>query len=125
MTFLSNQDIARKLESGKPIPAARAANHVQNWPGLYSIWIDNAANLPPPFSPILQENKTTLLYIGKADDLFARLIEQDLNHKNASTFFRGLGAILGFRPGRGSLIGKANENNYGLPHERWTRDRVN
>jgi hypothetical protein len=33
-------------------------------------------------------------------------------HKQPSTVFRGLGAILGYRPPRGSLKGKSNKNNF-------------
>ena len=34
------------------------------------------------------------------------------NHQRPATFFRGIGAILGFLPPKGSLVGKANQNNY-------------
>ena len=54
-----------------------------------------------------------LVYVGKAgDDLYGRLIEQDLRHRRPSTFFRGLGAVLGYRPPAGSLRGKKNQSNY-------------
>jgi len=53
-------------------------------------------------------------YIGVArGSLHQRLVEQDLFHKKGvSTFFRGIGAIPGFRPPVGFLVGKRNQNNY-------------
>ena len=41
-----------------------------------------------------------------------RLVQQDLRHRNPSTFFRGIGAVLEYRPQAGSLRGMANQKNY-------------
>jgi hypothetical protein len=61
----------------------------------------------------LKQQGTLLLYIGIAKgSLFRRLVEQDLRHTGPSTFFRGLGAILGYRPQIGSLTRVSNKNNY-------------
>ncbi|MGH9316984.1 MAG: GIY-YIG nuclease family protein [Thermoanaerobaculia bacterium] len=87
-------------------------------PGYYSIWIDDPVNLPAPYGDYLRERDTTLLYVGIATkSLLERLVEQDLRHKSASTFFRAIGPILGFRPPRGSLIGKKNTRNYTFARE--------
>jgi hypothetical protein len=54
-----------------------------------------------------------LLYIGQAkDSLRKRLVEQELQHRSAATFFRNLGALLGFRPTPGALVDMGNQNNY-------------
>jgi hypothetical protein len=54
-----------------------------------------------------------MLYLGKASgNLQNRLVREDLRHRRASTFFRGIGAILGYVPPRGSLKGKRNQRNY-------------
>jgi hypothetical protein len=35
-----------------------------------------------------------------------------LAHKRPATFFRSLGAVLGYTPTPGSLVGRRNQNNY-------------
>ena len=81
--------------------------------GLYSIYVDRAETLPSPFSDELKRRGTCLLYIGIASkSLQKRLVQQDLRHRSPSTFFRGIGPVLGYRPPVGSLRGKANQRNY-------------
>lgn len=80
--------------------------------GLYAIFVDAAGSLPSPFNSHLLHKQTRLIYIGKADNLRKRLVADDLRHKGPSTFFRGIGAILGYTPPKGSLAGKSNHNNY-------------
>ena len=56
-------------------------------------------------------SKHDLLYIGKASvSLRERLWEEELHHARPATFFRSIGAILGFRPEKGSLYGKDTRN---------------
>jgi hypothetical protein len=82
--------------------------------GLYAVYIDDARNMPGVFRTYLTKKGSRLLYVGKAatQTLHTRLVTQDLQHQKPSTFFRGLGAVLGFRPPRSSLRGKKNQNNY-------------
>ncbi|SJL30493.1 hypothetical protein PGIN_ATCC49417_01171 [Porphyromonas gingivalis] len=40
---------------------------------------------------------------------------QELFAKGHGTFFRSLGALLGHRPEKGSLVGKKNQKNYRFP----------
>ncbi|HEY8749954.1 MAG TPA: hypothetical protein VIM11_18365 [Tepidisphaeraceae bacterium] len=95
------------------VPVSKAIGLVDNGPGLYAIFVDNPKSLPEPFTSMLIRRGTNLLYVGRArDSLSVRLIDQELRHKRPATFFRGIGAILGFRPEPGSLRGKANQNNY-------------
>lgn len=96
-----------------------AEQNVPSFPGLYSIYIDHADALPMPFSGELTHRATRLLYVGKATkNLRTRLIEQDLRHRRgASTFFRSLGAILGYLPPVGSLRGKARPYNFKFGRE--------
>lgn len=94
-------------------PAARAEVLVPESPGLYSIFVDDAAALPLRFSTILQQRETKLIYCGMAStSLRERLVDQDLRHRAPSSFFRSLGAVLGFRPAFGSLRGMKNQCNY-------------
>ena len=94
-------------------PAKNAEFIVPKRSGNYSIFIDEPASFPTPFDSLLQQRNTNLIYIGIASkSLFKRLVKQDLCHKGPSTFFRGIGPILGFRPPRGSLLNKKNQRNY-------------
>lgn len=106
--------VLRRLTTGAPlVPAPQAMSVAPAAPGLYAIFVESAASLPAPFSSILAERKTTLIYIGKAgDSLRRRLCEEELRHKRRATFFRSLGAVLGYRPVPGSLAGRKNGKNY-------------
>ena len=86
---------------------------IPNDPGLYAIRIKNPAVLPREFSNELTRRNETLLYVGIASkSLQERLWGQELHHEKAATFFRSIGAVLGFVPPKGSLKGKSNQNNY-------------
>jgi hypothetical protein len=87
-------------------------NLIPTQPGLYCIRIDNANNLPKPFSTHLQNRNHNILYIGIATTSLRQRIGQELWAKGHGTFFRGLGAVLGYRPPAGSLINKKNKKNY-------------
>ena len=101
------------LTTGELISAKAAGNNLPHKPGLYAIFIDDPHSLPEPFAAYLKKQNMNLIYVGKTtDSLFSRLFEQDFRHKSPSTFFRAIGPILGYRPPKGSLSGKANQNNY-------------
>lgn len=88
-------------------------NLVPNLPGLYCIRIKEPNNIPKPFSNILINRKHNILYIGIASQsLMKRFLNQELRAKGHGTFFRSIGAILGYRPEKGSLLTKANKKNY-------------
>ena len=84
-------------------------NSVPTVSGLYCIKLRKGVPLPGKYGKIREDG---IIYIGKADVLRERLWEEELNHLRPATFFRGIGAILGFLPSKGSLVGKANQNNY-------------
>jgi len=78
--------------------------------------------MPSPFYKELLKRNTTLIYIGIATkSLSTRLYQQELQHQNPATFFRSLGAVLGYRPEPGSLYGKTNQNNYTFSSENTRR----
>ena len=105
IAFLSSEKDALHVQS--------AILKVDRKPGLYSIFVDDATSLPDPFRSLLVSGGNRLLYIGRArDSLYQRLIEEELRHKKAATFFRGIGALLGFSPPSGSLREKKNKKNY-------------
>lgn len=104
----SDRELTSAIDAQTTVPAA---------PGLYAIFVDVASSLPFPFNSYLRAKQARLIYVGKADNLLKRLVAQDLRHIGPSTFFRGIGAVLGFTPPRGSLIGKRNKNNYRFGHQ--------
>ena len=82
--------------------------------GIYCIQIKDKNRLPERFNEILSERNHNILYFGIAKNLKERL-EQELFAKGHGTFFRSLGALLGYRPEKGSLVGKKNQKNYRFP----------
>lgn len=111
-------DLIKSFSVAKQVSAALAADVIPSRPGYYSIWIDDPDNLPQLYADWLRADETKLIYVGIATkSLLRRLVEQDLQHKSPSTFFRGIGPILGYRPVKGSLVGKSNQNNYKFSKE--------
>ena len=100
--------------TGELIPATEAETWVPEAHGLYSIHIDDARNLPSPFSDYMISRKHDMLYLGKAARSFfsKRLVKNDLRHKGHGSFFRSLGAVIGYTPEPGSLVNKKNRTNY-------------
>lgn len=81
--------------------------------GMYCIRLKEGCRLPSKFQAILDSRTHNILYIGIATkNLKIRLLNQELRHKGHGTFFRGIGAVLGFLPPKGSLRNKRNQNNY-------------
>lgn len=82
-------------------------------PGVYVIRIRDIKKLPHVFSKVLNERKHNILYIGiSKDSLKKRLWRNELHVKGHGTFFRSLGAVLGYLPEAGSLKGRPNRYNY-------------
>ncbi len=82
-------------------------------PGLYCVRIKDIKKLPTPFSTELEERNHNIVYIGIAtQSLNVRMLNQELRAKGHGTFFRSLGAVLEFRPPKGSLTEKKNKRNY-------------
>ena len=82
-------------------------------PGLYAIKIKDVNDLPSPFCDELVKRNHNLLYIGMASDsLLQRFWNEELHNEKPATFFRSIGAILGYRPVKGSLVDNENKKNY-------------
>ena len=93
--------------------ASSVNNLVLHKPGLYCIRIRNVKNLPSPFYKELAARKHNIIYIGIASkNLKKRFLNQELRANGHGTFFRSIGAVLGFRPPKGSLTNKKNKKNY-------------
>ncbi|GAA2199950.1 winged helix-turn-helix domain-containing protein [Sinomonas flava] len=86
---------------------------VPNAPGIYAIPVVAAGALPEPFRSYALGRDDRLIYVGQAKtSLRKRLVDQELRARGHGTFFRTMGAVLGYRPPRGSLVGMANQRNY-------------
>lgn len=95
-----------ELENGLKVP---------DCPGVYCVKLREGATFPKEFGPLREDR---IIYIGQASgSLRKRLWEQELNHKSAATFFRSIGAILGYLPPKGSLVNKENKKNYKFSNE--------
>ncbi len=85
--------------------AKEANGKVPDTPGYYAIFVDGE-HLPDRLQKYKKcvVHRSGLLYIGIATkSLHNRLVRQELQCRGAATFFRSLGAILGYRPKRSSL----------------------
>ena len=81
--------------------------------GLYSLRLKEKCILPQPFRQFLSEREHPIVYVGKAQGQTLKVrLGQELYAKGHGTFFRSIGAVLGFLPEPGSLYGKSNQNNY-------------
>lgn len=91
----------------------QAEKSLSCWPGIYAMFLDSPDSLPEPFAGIQERQPDKPIYIGKASSsIQKRCHDQDLRHKSAATFFRTIGAVLGYTPPRGSLVKAKNKNNY-------------
>jgi hypothetical protein len=94
----------------RSVPEAFAS--IPHEPGLYALRLKKGSRLPAVFQGHLNRRGHNLLYIGIASQsLYTRLM-QELRAKGHGTFFRSLGAMLGYQPPRGSLVHKANKRNF-------------
>jgi hypothetical protein len=108
-----NKDIQTALMDEMNFRSARSIDGlVPNDSGIYCIRVSDIAKLPKPFNDLLGERQHNVFYIGIAtDSLLTRFLNQELRAKGHGTFFRSIGALLGFRPQKGSLSGKVNKRN--------------
>ncbi|GGG66216.1 GIY-YIG nuclease family protein [Epilithonimonas arachidiradicis] len=84
-----------------------------NFYGLYSLRLKEKCLLPKPFQQFLSEREHQIIYVGKAQgQTLKERLNQELFAKGHGTFFRSIGAVLGYLPEAGSLHGKSNQNNY-------------
>lgn len=89
---------------------ALSGDMVPDVPGLYCIKLRNGVRLPAKYGKVREDG---VIYIGQAStSLRQRFWKQELNHIGAATFFRSIGAMLGYMPPKGSLVGKKNQNNF-------------
>lgn len=100
------------IENTPYIPLTELEKTKLDFKGLYSLRVLDTSVLPKLFKDELIENNTNIIYIGKGERTLLERLEEECRGKGNATFFRGIGALLGFRPPKGSLVGKKNTNNY-------------
>lgn len=111
----STGNVANSLLNSRAFRSARTVDsHIPTEYGVYAIRLRAGAELPEPFGAIQRQRDTHLLYLGEAvrQTLRTRLLGNELRAKGNGTFFRSLGAVLGFRPVAGSRAGQARQQNY-------------
>lgn len=87
---------------------ALSGEMVPDVPGLYCIKLRKGVRLPAKYGKVREDG---VIYIGQAStSLNQRFWRQELNHHGAATFFRSIGAMLGYLPPKGSLAGKSTRN---------------
>jgi hypothetical protein len=93
-------------------------NLVPDRPGVYAIRIKDPKKLPGSFAAELVSRSHDLIYIGIASkSLKRRMLGQELRAKGHGTFFRSLGAVLGYTPPEGLLRTKKNKRNYSFSQQ--------
>lgn len=86
---------------------------IPDMPGIYVIKIRDIKKLTQVFRKVLQDRKHNIMYIGiSKKSLRKRFWENELHAKGHGTFFRSLGAVLGYLPEAGSLKECKNKRNY-------------
>lgn len=122
LKFKEIHKIHKELSSNQElIPLSRAKNDAPKSAGIYAIYIDSTQSLPSLLKKELDKRNINcefknLLYIGKANNKENRNLKQRLVNEalmgGTHTFFRGLGAVLGYTPPPGSLCGYENQSNF-------------
>lgn len=111
--IIDSTELRGLLSSDRFKPAGSIDLIVPERPGIYAIRVDDRASLPDDFSQLSTQSGHQLLYIGIASQsLYKRFLGQELRARGHGTFFRSIGAVLGYRPEIGSLLGKKNTQNY-------------
>ena len=106
-------DHLNKLLNAAKLDASEAAEGLPAEPGLYAMFVAEPAAFPEPYRRLLRARQTDLVYIGRAkESLRDRAYDEEMRHRRPATFFRSLGAVLGYLPLPGTLLGRANQRNY-------------
>ncbi|WP_309752249.1 GIY-YIG nuclease family protein [Novosphingobium sp.] len=91
------------LQFENAVAVRKVEAHLPHEPGKYAFFVENVSRLPEQF---MREATTRpiprLLYIGKADvSLVQRVWLEECQHRSPGTFFRSVGAMLGYKSPKG------------------------
>ncbi|WP_058302156.1 GIY-YIG nuclease family protein [Gorillibacterium timonense] len=99
---MNSMDEIKAILMNTIILARDAEQYVPGQPGVYCIAISDVNLLTDPFRTELITRNHKILYVGQASNsLLERLVHQDLRHKSPASFFRSIGAVIGYRPVKG------------------------
>ena len=95
--------MASWVEFDRAIPVRKVEARLPHSPGKYAFFIEEVGRLPKPFvHEAMTRPVPALLYIGKADvSLAQRVWLEECQHRRPGTFFRSVGAMLGYNSPRG------------------------
>ena len=93
-------------------PLVDLEKHNLNFKGLYALKVVDISVLPKLFKDEVRASHNSIIYIGKGERTLNERLQEECRGVSHATFFRGIGALLNYKPPRGSLIGKSNQNNY-------------
>lgn len=107
-------EIENQLINGAFKKAGLIEGLVPDKTGFYCIRLAKGSQLPQRYQIHLDSRPHSIIYIGKAEGqtLRKRFLGQELRAKGHGTFFRSIGAVLGYLPEKGSLKTAKNKNNY-------------
>lgn len=112
--IVNNDHLEMELINGTFKKAGLIDALVPKKTGFYCIKLANGSQLPKPYQDHLNNRPHSIIYVGKAEGqtLKKRFLGQELRAKGHGTFFRSIGAVLGYLPKKGILIAAKNKNNY-------------
>lgn len=113
-SLVSTEIVEKELIHGVFKKAELIDNKLPEQTGFYCIKLAKGSQLPTRYQEHLNRREHQIIYIGKAEGqtLKKRFLGQELRAKGHGTFFRSIGAVLGFLPEVGSLKNAKNKNNY-------------
>jgi hypothetical protein len=111
---ISNEIVEKELIHGIFKKAGLIDNTIPEQTGFYCIKLTKGSKLPTMYQVHLNSREHQIIYIGKTEGqtLKKRFLGQELRAKGHGTFFRSIGAVLGFLPETGSMKNAKNKNNY-------------
>jgi hypothetical protein len=110
----SHLDMLEALINEKHFKSAGVIDDlVPNHSGQYCDRGIDIVDLPLPYREAILTRNHNIMYIGIATkSLKTRFLGQELRAKGHGTLFRSIGAMLGYLPTKGSLVGKVNCRNF-------------
>lgn len=97
---LNQNDLENQLINGTFKKAGLIDSIVPAQTGFYCIRLAKGCKLPERYQCHLDKRKRTIIYLGKAEGqtLYKRFLGQEMRAKGHGTFFRNIGAVLGYTP---------------------------
>lgn len=105
-----------ELMNGKFQDCSDIDNIIPSNSGIYCIKIKKEYSKLEDFKEEILDRKY-IIYIGITTKFLKERLNQELRNRGAGTFFRSIGAMLGYEPKKGSLTNREKKNNYKFEKE--------